>query len=364
MSSSSSTTLNEHQLRALTRKEIQALAKKENIKPANSSSDNLIKRLLDKFYPATKKSAPKSSTNPHPKSTKADASAQHQTRSARLATSDAEDATQAPAAIQAAQALTTLPEIVQTISDPVPLDLVRPPPAVAASTPIQSSSRLDTETSIPAIPAIDGTIQPSTKASTSAHKPFLGTSPLPGPPPPAPSRTPAFIPPAPAPNLFHQAPAGPTAAQLRTRQSKVVAINEQIAHMHDGLSRMTRLLTHLDRTTQVIKADLTASNWDGYYLQHKVVSVMKREHALWDGTNVMPPGPARDAWHSLLDDAAKEKNRVDEMGDDVTCLDSDTSTATQNSLSSTHRKRQRDGESGTVEDTNPSKRRKEKQFIL
>ncbi|KAJ7072656.1 hypothetical protein C8F01DRAFT_1361964 [Mycena amicta] len=42
--------MSEKQLRSLTRRQLQTLAKKENIRPANATSEKLIKRLLAKFF--------------------------------------------------------------------------------------------------------------------------------------------------------------------------------------------------------------------------------------------------------------------------------------------------------------------------
>ncbi|KAF7315152.1 hypothetical protein MIND_00029600 [Mycena indigotica] len=50
--------MSEEQLRCLTRRQLQTLAKQENIRPANATSEKLIKRLLDKFFGKRRRGSP------------------------------------------------------------------------------------------------------------------------------------------------------------------------------------------------------------------------------------------------------------------------------------------------------------------
>ncbi|KAJ7496933.1 hypothetical protein FB451DRAFT_208018 [Mycena latifolia] len=430
--SESSPRLNEHQLRALTRREIQALAKKENIKPANSSSVILIKRLLDKFYPAAVKE-PSS-----PTTTYASPPQQIQQRkSARLATTDVIDSNTASAAIPLRLATVTedirtptpLSAVADSGSNPtsaaVPLGVITamivdiqtpsdPVPAVADSNPAPSvftekiretsnpvPSVADSNLALAAVPlgltSVPVNIQtpsdpaPAAADSTPLPSRTIGNSNIPLMTTHVPVKTPAtssqpnlnadasalLLPsssqvswPAPFalttrqtkpvfdlsefPCLVREVipPPDPTVKLVRTYRSKVSALNRKLAKVPEGLSTMARVLSNLERTAPTAREDIKTFVWDGYYLERELLAGMKRDHKLWDGTNVMSPGPARDAWLSSLGDASEEL-----VHDTETAHSDDSMTA--HSQSSTSRKRQRETENGTVDETKPSKRRKD-----
>ncbi|KAJ7125096.1 hypothetical protein C8R44DRAFT_851951 [Mycena epipterygia] len=376
MSSSSSPRLNEDQLRALTRKEIQALAKKENIKPANSSTDKLIKRLLDKFYPtAPKVSASRSCTNPESKPITPSASPRQQRRSARLAT--AEDLNPLPAAPLTASTFSVPIERVRT-TDPVPaINPVRIF-SVAGSTHESSTSHLSIagfpltvagSSMPPGHAGIKAATAPDTTDPVSIQAPAPGTkTPLPIPPPQFPGPTTQsvkidFRPPGPP----TQPSAYPSIKLLETYQCRVANLHEEFAEIPGFFSTMERMLPNVERTAISVSQAVKTFVWDGYYVEREIVSKMKQEQTLWDGSNVMPPGPKRDAWFTFLEAGAKHYHGLQnvEIAADVANFDwsaSDSDAMTTGS-SSTRQKRQRETESGTVDETKPLKRRKDRGSI-
>ncbi|KAJ7502956.1 hypothetical protein B0H11DRAFT_612664 [Mycena galericulata] len=318
---------NEKELRAMSRKEIQALAKKENIKPANASTEKLIKRLLDKFHlgginpelPCAKAIATlkKSGTSPR-----------QQRRSSRLATVEDSQSnksvsvqiacpagtTHAPAEKVEALVATVPNSPAQASSDPHPPGDYRFSPA-AIVTPIAEGTKLEQSITKDAHPI----------------KPLADTT---------------------MPRVPY-----PTTKDLRALRKQVFKLDQDfvVFDVASSLQTMARVIPRLERTTHSAREELKTVAWEGYYLEREVVSMMKLEQTLWDGTNVMPPGPARDEWFDFLDDAAKEYDRQQRLGLTTTAPNSDADTDTR-SLSSIRQKRPRESDSNAMDETNPSKR--------
>ncbi|KAJ7772137.1 hypothetical protein DFH07DRAFT_217448 [Mycena maculata] len=316
--------LDENQLRALNRREIQALAKRESIKPANMSTDKLIKRLLEKFFPAAmKKELGYAKPKPTPKKT--NTSLRPQRKSARLATDKSPNPNKS-VSVQISCAATTVfgpPKLPASAKASDPVTIAPPVDDASSAPPPPSTSHLT--------PAVADPIPTGTSASASVAEP------------PAP----LFTPPQPA------KPAHPTNALLRTFQQKVLDLNDKFVDVPSSLKTMERVLPRLERTAHAAKEDIKAFVWEGYYLQRDVVTMLKQEQSLWDGTNVMPEGPARDEWLRFLDDAAAEYMRTEALREGVTVPNSEY----ESDVSSTHQKRAREPENGV--EGQPFKRHKE-----
>ncbi|KAJ7686487.1 hypothetical protein B0H17DRAFT_1136820 [Mycena rosella] len=386
MSTSSSPRPTEDQLRALTRKEIQALAKVASIpfasvkdvdqtrrgrisnrrmhlqlRSSNAFSLNFTLPPLSTYIFATlgsflsvlfRESTPGPSTP----------TTSQKRKSARLAT------TGGPVPAVVPRDLTTSAEDVQTTSNSVPVRIDSPP--------LQSTSQLSTPNADSAIPFITPPVRLEASAVESQGEadfpvpvPSQPSAPALVPPPveklPEPDSKaepdpPASSQPAPgAPPTDGPKPAEPPTTKLvGSYQQRVYTLNRRLIKIPTGLSAMARMLPHLERSAPPVREDVKTFAWDGFYLERKLVAVMKTEHALWDGTNVMPPGPAREAWHSFLDEV-KAADAMDD-GDAEAASIVSTDSVTAHSMSSAGRKRQREAENGTSDDTSSVKRRKDK----
>ncbi|KAJ6495783.1 hypothetical protein C8R47DRAFT_1069626 [Mycena vitilis] len=316
-SSSSSPQINEQKLRALSRKELQALAKKENVKPANATSDKLIKWLLAKLCPAVKQEPPSST--------------------AKVATSSTSTQRQrTPMGLPGVRSRATVentnpvPNIPTAPSSPV---TVRPAPV--PRTPVAEAS---TQPSVPAQPQPTHSGQPSSAV-------------IDGPPPqkqkPAAPKPPAVFTQAVHPLYPTQPFPCPTRKSLANYQHKLRKINRTLIDIPSCLPPMERILTQVERKAHTVTQALKTAAWDGYYVERELVGQMKNKQQLWDGTNVMPPGPGRDNWMDFLGQVKDEYDRLDQ---EVNELEEHNTEVL---------KRQREDDIGAVnEDTPLSKRRK------
>ncbi|KAJ7668635.1 hypothetical protein DFH06DRAFT_204128 [Mycena polygramma] len=320
-SSSSSSQMNEQKLRALSRKELQALAKKENVKPANATSDKLIKWLLAKLCPAVKQEPSSSTAKLGAPST----SAQRQRTPMGLpgvrTHATAENTNPVPNGIPAAPSI------------PV---AVRPAPI--PPTPVAEAS---TSTPAPRVrPHSTDSAQPSGSAVIDAPPPQKPVAPKP----------PAVFTQAVHPSYPTQPFPCPSRKLLANYQHKLRKINRTLIDIPSCLPPMERILTQVERKAHTVTQALKTAAWDGYYVERELVGQMKSKQQLWDGTNVMPPGPGRDNWMDFLDQVKEEYDRLDQ---EVKELE-------EHNAEVLALKRQREENNGAVndEDTPPSKRRK------
>ncbi|KAJ7106063.1 hypothetical protein C8R43DRAFT_1046083 [Mycena crocata] len=321
MSLVASSGMNENQLRALSRRDLQALAKKEGVKPANASSESLIRRLLAKFkiIPRSRKSSPRPSTKRkaqpiQAQPTLADASARQQRRSARLATAEVAEVHSAPS--DESIALVSTEKVLRT-SGPT----ARIPPAVdpvhaASQPPAAGPSTVPASNAPTALPA------PTSEHVESDGSPTVKADSL-----PRPGSSQSF---ASSSKSHPTQPPYPTDKHLIDCHRKMRALNTELVEIGTALPTMERMLPRLEDRAESVKADLTTFVWNGFYLEREYVIHMKNETALWDGTKVMRPGPKRDAWNAFMADM-NQKNDPNEQQptDDEDCTDSDTSSASR-----------------------------------
>lgn len=339
---------NEAQLRALSRREIQALAKKEKIKPLNASSKVLIKRLLEKFCPSAKREStpklPVAGTSSIPLGQPTE-----QRRSARLSTSDPVAGTQASSA-----GTTTLRAGVQATAGCVPVQTLR-------TTDLSQSKAATAERVILSVPThVEGSSQSSAPLNIDTRSV----------PETDPSQTP--IPAVVASPTFQfavfeeEVPPAPSKKAVRYIQASVYTDKRRLARVPDKLAAMSAVLAHLEAAPSVRDAAHELA-WDRFYLERVIVSRMKLEHTLWDGTRVMPQGPQQEAWLSFLDECSRvpAQDMADDLdGGDTAAVPSNASTLTVNSVSTTSQKRQRETDNDIMDETKPSKRRKDKESLL
>ncbi|KAJ6593505.1 hypothetical protein B0H19DRAFT_22597 [Mycena capillaripes] len=368
MSSSSSTQFNEDELKALSRKDLQALAKKENIKPANASSATLIQRLLVKFGLAAKQESSHTKTKvkiPTPN----DAPFQKR-RSTRLATTETQESVS-----------NKFPASAPSYPAPDGAPAAENSPLHHSPTTIHPA--VIPNSSIPASPSVAASTSASPQASTSqlliaplrakpAHPPASsqpsGSALIDEPPTQEPAAPdPLYTGQAVHPSYPNQPFPCPTHKTLDTYQDKLMDLNHVLLDIPCSLSTMERVLPGLEHTAHTVMKAVKTIVWNGYYFEREVVEKMKYRQQLWDGTSVMSPGPARDRWFAFLGEVTKEYDRLDQEALDQEAMDqaardlgmqSDSSSAA--SLSSKSLKRQREEE----DEAESSKRPRSERSLL
>ncbi|KAJ7188660.1 hypothetical protein C8R46DRAFT_1341357 [Mycena filopes] len=252
---------NEADLWALPRKRLQALAKKENVRPANAASHVLIKRLLLIFFPAPSIGpAPVKAVSPKPTSPQP----KPEVTTPTLPRVNTKVVAAPPPLVAAARGP-------NNENARIPLNLApRAPP------PVAGPSKLRTRPVAQEILRVGNKLLYQGHATHPSHpnQPFLC----------------------------------PTRSYIRTLQSKLDKLD---ATFHDipSLSTMERVLERAEGTTSTVADAVKACSWNGYYLQTNILQHMKVDPTLYDGTNGMPPGPAKDKWLGFLQEVEKENQR-------------------------------------------------------
>ncbi|KAJ7039041.1 hypothetical protein C8F04DRAFT_1231605, partial [Mycena alexandri] len=264
------TPLNEGQLRALSRHALQALAKREDIRPANAASNVLVQRLLAKYFPAEQPMSPKpasaKATPPRPKpevTTPSLSLREQRRRSMHIATErdTIGAATRSVILTPAAPATNGENVSIHLNSAPAPSPRTTPPPPPSVAGPSKPRRK----------PAVHEVLRAGNellyvgRAAHPSHpaQPFLC----------------------------------PTRKYIRSFKAKLSNLEATFFDIPSSLSTMERVLRGVERTATDATKGVKACAWNGYYLQRNVT---------------MEPGPARDRWLDFLQEVEREYERQEQ----------------------------------------------------
>ncbi|KAJ7782705.1 hypothetical protein B0H16DRAFT_465117 [Mycena metata] len=280
----SSAPQNEEQLRALNRRELQTLAKSEDIKPANAASNVLVQRLLAKLFPveqpASSPPAPPKATSPQPKpevTTPSLSLREQRRRSTRVATEHDTVAAASRSVIftPAAPAANGEDTPIHPNSAPSPGPRAVPPPP-----PVAGPSKPRRKPAVQEILRAGNELLYVGRATHPSHpaQPFLC----------------------------------PTRRYLRSFKAKLSNLEATFFDIPSSLSTMERVLQGVERAAADATKGLKTCAWNGYYLERNILQNLKVDQSLYDGTCTMEPGPARDRWLGFLQEVEREYERQEQ----------------------------------------------------